>query len=42
LPSVFANLDPQEKAFVIACIDRKVESDAKRAKEIESKSKKKR
>ena len=29
-------------SFVIACIDRKVEADAKKAKELESKSKKKR
>jgi hypothetical protein len=42
LPSVFADLDPREKAFVIACIDRKIEADAKQAKEIESKSKRKR
>jgi hypothetical protein len=42
LPSQFIALEPEEKAFVIACIDLKIEADKKRAKEIESKSRKKR
>jgi len=35
LPSQFANLSEEEKAFVIASIDIKLESDKKRADEIE-------
>ena len=37
LPSTFINLDIQEKAFVIACIDKKIEA----VKEEEKKLKKK-
>ena len=29
LPSVFNNLDIQEKAFLIACVDKKIEDDKK-------------
>jgi len=32
LPSTFLNLDIQEKAFIIACIDLKTESDKKALK----------
>jgi len=35
LPSQFANLSEEEKAFVIASIDIKLESDKKRSDEIE-------
>ena len=42
LPSVFLNMDENEKAFVIACIDIKVDSDKKERKKLESKAKKKR
>ena len=34
-------MDEQEKAFVIACIDLKIDADKKRAKEIERKTKRK-
>lgn len=34
-------MDVQEKAFIIACIDIKLENDKKQAKEIERKSKRK-
>ena len=37
LPSTFINLDIQEKAFIIACIDKKIEA----VKEEEKKLKKK-
>lgn len=37
LPSTFINLDMQEKAFIIACIDKKIEAE----KEEEKKSKRK-
>lgn len=40
LPSVFLEMDEEEKAFVIACIKRKLESDKKERKKAESKSKK--
>lgn len=41
LPSVYANLSMEEKAFVIAAIDIKLENDKKQQKEIERKSRKK-
>ena len=40
LPSVFLKMDEEEKAFVIASIKRKLESDKKERKKAESKSKK--
>ena len=40
LPSVFLELSPEEKAFVIASIDLKVEAEKKKQKEIERKSRK--
>ncbi len=40
LPSVFLEMDEEEKAFVIASIKRKLESDKKEQKKAESKSKK--
>jgi len=40
LPSVFLEMDEEEKAFVIASIKRKLESDKKERKKAESKSKK--
>ena len=40
LPSQFLNLDPQEKAFVIAAIDMKIDAEKKQAAEIKRKSKK--
>jgi hypothetical protein len=39
LPSTFDSLSDEEKAFVIASIDVKMEADKKRQKEIESKTK---
>ena len=41
LPSQFVSLPPEEKAFVIAAIDLKLEAERKKVKEIERKSKKK-
>ena len=41
LPSVFLEMDEQEKAFVIAAIKIKIENDKKKEKEVERKSKKK-
>ena len=41
LPSQFVSLSPEEKAFIIAAIDLKIESEKKKAKEIESKSRRK-
>lgn len=41
LPSVFIDLSPEEKAFIIASIDLKIEAEKKQAKEIERKSRKK-
>lgn len=40
LPSVFLEMDEEEKAFVVASIKRKLESDKKERKKAESKSKK--
>jgi hypothetical protein len=40
LPSVYVNLPREEKAFVIAAIDMKIEQEKKKAKEIEHKTKK--
>jgi len=40
-PSVFAEMDEQEKAFVIASIKLKIENDKKEKKRVENKSKKK-
>lgn len=40
LPSVFLEMDEEEKAFVIASIKRKLESDKKERKKAKSKSKK--
>lgn len=40
LPSVFLEMDEEEKAFVIASIKRKLESDKKERKKAERKSKK--
>lgn len=42
LPSEFVSMEPQEKAFVMASIDVKIESDKKKAKEAERKSKRNR
>ena len=42
LPSVFVDLPTEEKAFIIAAINMKIDADKKKAKEIESKSRKKR
>lgn len=39
LPSVFDSLPDEEKAFVIASIDIKVESEKKKQKELERKTK---
>ena len=39
LPSVFLGLEEQEKAFVVAAIKVKMESDQKREKEMKRKSK---
>lgn len=41
LPSEFTKLDKQEKAFVIAAIQIKIENDKKKEKELERKSKRK-
>ena len=41
LPSEFLSLSMEEKAFIIAAIDLKIEAEKKQAKEIESKSKRK-
>ena len=41
LPSVFLALEEQEKAFVVAAIKVKLESDKKREKEIKKKTKRK-
>lgn len=40
MPSEFLNMDTQEKAFIIASIDIKVENDKKERKRAESQSKK--
>ena len=40
LPSIYANLSANEKAFVIAAIDIKIARDKEEAAEIERKSKK--
>ena len=34
LPSTFINLDLQEKAFVIAAIDKRLEEEKKQAKQV--------
>lgn len=34
LPSTYINLDSREKAFIIAAIDKKVEEEKKKAKQI--------
>ncbi|MBP8311610.1 hypothetical protein J4G49_02710 [Clostridium neonatale] len=39
LPSEFVNMSNEEQAFIIACIDIKIEDDKKKAKEAERKSK---
>jgi hypothetical protein len=39
LPSQFVNLDPYEKAFIIASIDIKAENDKKERKKAQSKKK---
>lgn len=39
LPSVFMNLDRQEKAFVIACIQLRAEAEKKEAAKIKNKAK---
>jgi hypothetical protein len=41
LPSVFLELDEQEKAFVVAAIKVKMENDKKKEKKLQNKSKKK-
>lgn len=41
LPSTFLNMDVQEKAFVIAAIQIKMENDKKQKKKAEAKAKKK-
>jgi len=41
LPSQFMELDEHEKAFVIAAIQIKIDTEKKRAKEAERKSKRK-
>lgn len=41
LPSKFVNLDKQEKAFVVAAIQIKIENDKKKEKEVARKAKKK-
>jgi hypothetical protein len=40
LPSVFVNLEPEEKAFIIASINLRIEAEKKQAKEVERKSRK--
>ena len=40
MPSVFMNMDEQEKAFIIAAIDIKIKSEKEKQKEIERKSNK--
>lgn len=40
-PSKFIELSPEEKAFIVACIDLKIEAEKKKQKEIERKSRKK-
>lgn len=40
-PKQFAQLDIKEKAFVIACIDNRIEAEESANKKIESKMKKK-
>ena len=37
LPSTFTNLDTQEKAFIIACIDKKIEAEKEKEKELKNK-----
>jgi len=37
LPSVFLNLDIQEKAFVIACIDKRIAEEEKEMKKLKKK-----
>jgi len=37
LPSTFLSLDSQEKAFIIACIDLKIEADKKQMKKAQRK-----
>lgn len=39
LPSTFVDLDIQEKAFLIACIDKRIAEENKQAKEAKKKSK---
>ena len=39
LPSVFAELELEEKAFIIASIDLKIAAEKKQAKEAENKAK---
>ena len=39
MPSDFLNLDEREKAFVVACIKTKIDSDKKRADAIKSRRK---
>ena len=39
LPSEYLSLDLQEKAFIIACIDLKIEAERKQAEKIKSKRK---
>lgn len=41
LPSQYLNLDEEEKAFVIAAIQIKIDNDKKKQKELEKKVKKK-
>jgi hypothetical protein len=41
LPSQYLSLDKEEKAFVIASIQIKLENDKKKQKELESKAKRK-
>lgn len=41
LPSVFLEMDEQEKAFIIAAIDIKIENDKKEKKRAEAKAKRK-
>lgn len=40
LPSVFLNMDEQEKAFVIAAIKIKIDNDKKEERKLKSKAKK--
>lgn len=42
LPSQFLALDRQEKAFIVAAIEMKIEEDKKREKQIKKPTKKKR